>query len=128
MRFIHTADWQIGMKAAHVGLAGQAVREERFAAARRVVDAARRERVDFLLVAGDTFENNAVERTFVQRVADILGGAPVPVFVTSGNHDPLTPGSVWEHPAWKAQRRVQLLREARAIEVPGGLLFPCPSL
>ena len=33
MRFVHTADWQIGMRAAHVGGAGPRVREERLAAA-----------------------------------------------------------------------------------------------
>jgi len=29
MKFLHTADWQIGMRAAHVGAAGTRVREER---------------------------------------------------------------------------------------------------
>ena len=29
MKFLHTADWQIGMKAAHVGVIGQRVRDER---------------------------------------------------------------------------------------------------
>lgn len=41
VRFIHTADWQIGMKASHVGEAGTHVRDERVAAARPVVEAAR---------------------------------------------------------------------------------------
>jgi len=40
MRFLHTADWQIGMKAAAMGDAGARVREERLAAGRRVVEAA----------------------------------------------------------------------------------------
>ena len=35
MRFLHTADWQIGMKAAALGDAGARVREERLAAGRR---------------------------------------------------------------------------------------------
>lgn len=38
MKFLHTADWQLGMKAAHVGEVGARVREERFLAARRVVE------------------------------------------------------------------------------------------
>lgn len=128
MRFLHTADWQIGMKAAHVGPAGERVRDERFAAARRVIELANREPVDFVLVAGDTFENNAVDRTLVQRVADILGNATCSVFVISGNHDPLVPGSVWEHPSWRSLPRVQLLRDRRPVEIPGGLLYPCPIL
>lgn len=35
MRFLHTADWQIGMKATVLGDAGARVREERLAAGKR---------------------------------------------------------------------------------------------
>jgi hypothetical protein len=71
MRFLHTADWQIGMKALHVGEAGARVREERLAAARRVVEATRDAGADFTLVAGDTFEDSGVDRVLVQRAVDI---------------------------------------------------------
>jgi DNA repair exonuclease SbcCD nuclease subunit len=70
MRFLHTADWQIGMKASHVGEAGTRVRDERVAAARRVVEVARDAGADFILVTGDTFEDNGVDRVLVQKVAD----------------------------------------------------------
>jgi DNA repair exonuclease SbcCD nuclease subunit len=126
VKFIHTADWQLGMKAIHAGGAAPRVREERLAAARRVLAAAREHAADFVLVAGDTFEDNGVERALIQGVADILGGSPVPVFVIPGNHDPLTPGSVWEHPAWKRTEQVHVLREEKPVEVPGGMLYPCP--
>ena len=126
MRFIHTADWQIGMKAAHVGSVGQQVRERRIQSARRVIEVAREHSVDFLLVAGDTFENNAVDRVLVQRVADILAGFPGPVYLLSGNHDPLSPGSVWEHPAWSSHANLHILRSPAPLEVAGGVLYPCP--
>lgn len=127
MKFLHTADWQIGMKAAHVGEAGDRVREERLAAARRVVEAARSAGADFILVAGDTFEDNGVDRVLVQKVADILAGFSGPVYVIPGNHDPLVPGSVWEHPVWRSGGNVQVLREEQPVEVPGGVLYPCPA-
>lgn len=41
MKFIHTADWQIGMKAAALGDVGARVREERLAAGRRVIETAK---------------------------------------------------------------------------------------
>lgn len=126
MKFIHSADWQLGMKAAHVGGAASRVREERLAAARRVVAVARDHGAEFLLIAGDTFEDNGVERALIQKVADILGGSPVPVYVIPGNHDPLTPGSVWEHPAWKSMEHVHVLREDKPVDIPGGILYPCP--
>jgi DNA repair exonuclease SbcCD nuclease subunit len=126
MRFLHTADWQIGMKASHVGEAGTRVRDERLAAARRVVEAARDAGADFILVSADTFEDNGVDRVLVQKVADILAGFSGPVYVIPGNHDPLVPGSVWDHPAWKASANVHVLREERPVEIPGGTLYPCP--
>jgi DNA repair exonuclease SbcCD nuclease subunit len=126
MRFIHTADWQIGMKAAHVGAVGQQVREQRLQSARRVIEVAKEHSADFVLVAGDTFENNAVDRVLVQRVADILAGFPGPVYILSGNHDPLSPGSVWEHPAWASHSNLHILRSAAPLEIPGGVLYPCP--
>jgi len=127
MKFLHTADWQIGMRAAHVGAAGARVREERLDAARRVIETARRNAVEFVLVAGDTFEDNGVDRVLVQTVADILAAFGGPVYVLPGNHDPFMPGSVWEHPAWRSSDRVQVLREERPVDVPGATLFPCPA-
>jgi DNA repair exonuclease SbcCD nuclease subunit len=56
-------------------------------------------------VAGDTFEDNGVDRVIVQKVADILAGFVGPVYVIPGNHDPLVPGSVRDHPAWRCMSR-----------------------
>src|SRR3990172_6215813 len=109
MRFLHTADWQIGMKAAALGDAGARVREERLAAGRRVVEAAKSHSVDFVLVAGDLFEDNAVDRVLVQKVADILHSFGGLVFVIPGSHDPIVPGSVWEHPSWNGKFGVKSL-------------------
>ncbi len=126
VRFLHTADWQIGMKASHVGEAGTRVRDERVAAGRRVTEAARGAGAEFILVAGDTFEDNGVDRVLVQKVADILAGFSGPVYVIPGNHDALVPGAVWDHPAWKASANVHVLREDGPLAIPGGTLYPCP--
>ena len=127
MRFLHTADWQVGMKATGLGAAGDVVREERLSAGQRVIDAAKENNVDFIVLAGDNFEDNAVKRLLVQRVADILTAFPGPVYVTPGNHDPLVPGSVWEHPAWGSASNIHILGEEKPTEVPGGILYPCPA-
>ena len=127
MRFLHTADWQIGMKAAHVGAVGGKVRDERLQAAQRVVSLAAEQQAEFIVIAGDTFEDNAVDRLLVQKVADILAKTSVPVYLISGNHDPLVAGSVWEHPAWeRIADKVKILRSREPVEVPGGTLFPAP--
>ncbi|MFA5786293.1 MAG: hypothetical protein WDA71_04790 [Actinomycetota bacterium] len=72
MRFLHTADWQTGMKAAHVGGAAARVRDERLLSAQRAVHLAKDNSAEFVVVAGDTFEDNGVDRVLVQKVADTL--------------------------------------------------------
>ncbi len=79
MKFLHTADWQLGMKAAQVGGAGERVRAERLKTAERIVRLARDQAIDFILLAGDIFEDNAVERVLIQQVTDLLGGSDLPV-------------------------------------------------
>ena len=126
VRFFHTADWQIGMKADHVGSVGKRVRAERLASAQRVVEVATSKQADFIIVAGDTFEDNAVDRVLVQKVADILGGFAGQVYLISGNHDPLVSGSVWEHAAWQSHANLHVITEAKPIEIDGVTLYPCP--
>jgi predicted phosphodiesterase len=126
MKFLHTADWQIGMKADFVGAAAQAVRSERLAAGKRVVSAAQSQGAEFIVVAGDLFENNAVSRTLVQQTADILARFAGPVYIIPGNHDPLEPGSVWQHPVWNSFDNLHVLQDAEPLEIPGGRLYPCP--
>ena len=126
VRFIHTADLQIGMKAAHVGAAAEKVRAERLTSAGRIVDAANERNADFVVIAGDTFEDNAVDRLLVQKVADILGKLDCPAYVIPGNHDPLVPGSVWDHSSWQSHDQLRVLRQEEPIEIAGATLYPSP--
>lgn len=126
MKLLHTADWQIGMRAAHAGARAAEVRQARLDAAQRVVALANAHAVDALVLAGDTFEDNAVEPVTVRRVVEILKRARCPVFVLPGNHDPLGPGSVWTHDAWREAPGVRVFDSATPVEVAGALLLPAP--
>ncbi len=126
MRFVHTADWQIGMAAAHTGEAGSRVREARLASIQTVADVCRRESAEFLLIAGDTFEDNGVGRDAVAAVVGLLQLMPCPVYVIPGNHDPLQHGSVWSNRLWDSASQVHVLTERNAVKIPGGTLYPCP--
>ena len=57
-----------------LGDKGERVRSARLESVRCVVECGRREQVAFILLAGDTFEDNGVERIKVREVAKILGG------------------------------------------------------
>jgi DNA repair exonuclease SbcCD nuclease subunit len=66
--------------------------------------------------------NNSV--TMIQ--SHILAEFSGPVYLIPGNHDPVVPGSVWEHPAWKSHGQIHVLKQAEPVEIPGGVLYPCP--
>lgn len=126
VKFLHTADWQIGMNARHTGAASPRVREARFRAAERLAQIAGEEQVDFAILAGDTFENHAVPLHEVERAAAILGRFPCVVYVLPGNHDPVEAGSIWERPVWREHQNVFILERAEPDFYGEVVVFPCP--
>jgi DNA repair exonuclease SbcCD nuclease subunit len=97
MRFVHTADWQLGMTRRFLGAGrpGQAAGEAqaRFAQARTdAVAALGRVAADegaaFVVVCGDVFESNLVGPDVVGRACEALRSVAVPVLLLPGNHDP----------------------------------------
>ena len=127
MKFLHTADWQMGRKAESLGnKAAERVRQARLDAAQRVIQVAKENKAEMILFAGDMFEDNAVDRSLVRKVGEILKSFGRPVFLIPGNHDPLVPGSVWEHSVWRESENLHVIQTAEAIERENCILFPCP--
>jgi DNA repair exonuclease SbcCD nuclease subunit len=129
IRFLHTADWQIGQKASHVASAAATVRRARLDAARAVIEAANRERVHAVILAGDQFEDNLVEDRLVHAIVEILAGSQAPVYVLPGNHDALAHDSIYLRASWKSSpSHIHLLKGHDPIEVPGtdAWLLPAP--
>ncbi len=94
--FVHTADWQLGKQFANIdGDAGAALRNRRIEAVRAVGELATERRADAILVAGDTFDHNAVaDRTVIQMLDALKEFAGDWVFIP-GNHDPALADSAW---------------------------------
>ncbi|WP_269526418.1 metallophosphoesterase family protein [Coraliomargarita parva] len=126
IRFIHTADWQMGMKASGLGAASQAVREARLDSIKRLVELGNEKEAELILVTGDIFEDNAVDRLLVRKVGQLLAAFKGKVFIAPGNHDPLAPGCVWEHPVWEESRNVMVIRQNEPIELENCTIYPSP--
>lgn len=129
VKFLHTADWQLGMKALQAGEKAKDVRSKRYETAAQIVELAKREAVDFVLIAGDLFEHHDVDESVVRKTVAVLDGfAPIPVFVLPGNHDPLVVGGVWDRQSWqRVGDHVSLLREAAEVLVRDDVaLYPAP--
>lgn len=101
VRFAHSADWQLGMRLPFGTQESQALfAEARLEAVRRLGDVCAEQQVDFVLVCGDVFESNHLDRRLVARALLAMQRIRVPVYLLPGNHDPLDPASVYRSAAF----------------------------
>ncbi|MBI3212566.1 MAG: exonuclease SbcCD subunit D [Mycobacterium sp.] len=124
MRFLHTADWQLGMT--RYFLEGEA--QPRYSAARRDAVAglgaiAQETGAEFVVVAGDVFEDNQLDPRVVSQSLEAMRAIGVPVYLLPGNHDPLDAASVYTSELFTAERpdNVIVLDRAGVFEVRPGL-------
>jgi DNA repair exonuclease SbcCD nuclease subunit len=101
VRFIHTADLQLGMTRRFLDGDAQA----RYAQARidsltAIGKLAVAENAEFVVVAGDVFDTNRVRPRTVGRALEAMASIKVPVFLLPGNHDPLDAATVYRSPSF----------------------------
>jgi DNA repair exonuclease SbcCD nuclease subunit len=121
VRFIHTADLQLGMTRRFLDEDAQA----RYAQARidalvSIGELAAREDARFVVVAGDVFETNRVRPRTVGRAIEAMAAIPVPVLLLPGNHDPLDAASVYRSPTFTRSRppNVHVIDDSEPIAPP----------
>ena len=139
VRFLHTADWQIGKPYGRVpeGRKRVLLQQERLHAIGRIAAVARERQVAFVLVAGDLFDSPTVPPEAVLEVLEAIGAMERPVLVIPGNHDHGAPGSVWHRADFLRERQrlapaLQVLLQPGpvVVEVAGSVavVLPCPLL
>ena len=124
MRFIHTADWQLGMTRHFLNDDAQ----PRYSAARRdAVSAlgtlAAETGAQFVVVAGDVFEHNQLDPKVVSQSLEAMRAIGVPVYLLPGNHDPLDASSVYTSALFVAERpaNVTVLDRSGVHDVGAGV-------
>lgn len=125
VRFIHTGDWQLGMTRHFLDADAQA----RFSAARievikKIGQLAGERDCSFVIVCGDVFETNHVERQVIVRALDAMAESPdVKFYLLPGNHDPLTASSVFTSQTFVSRRpeNVEVLGVEGTTEVEAGV-------
>ncbi|MBS1691736.1 MAG: exonuclease SbcCD subunit D [Actinobacteria bacterium] len=130
MRFLHSADWQLGMTRHFLN--GEA--QPRYSAARR--DAvvalgalAAEVGAEFVVVSGDVFEHNQLAPREVSLSLEAMRTIGVPVYLLPGNHDPLDAASVYTSALFVAEcpDNVVVLDTAGVYEVrPGVQIVAAP--
>ncbi len=127
MRFLHTADWQLGLPLRYLTSPSRAaeMRLYRYQTVQRIAALAVEQQVDFVLVAGDVLDDNALGRDALQQTSDALRHfGSIPVYLLPGNHDAATEDSALAR--LELPSTVQVLATREAVDVPGGRLWPCP--
>ena len=124
IRFLHTGDWQLGMTR-HFFSEGVQERfaQSRFDAIRELGHIAGEEDCRFMVVCGDVFESNLIDRKTVSRALEALKGVPVPVYLLPGNHDPLNAASVYRSTTFLEQKpaHVHVIEDTTPIRVDKGI-------
>ncbi len=123
-RFLHTADWQLGMTRHFLDEDAQA----RFDAARidvirEIARVADERECAFVIVAGDVFDSNQVDRRTVARACEALRTFSMPVLLLPGNHDALDASSVYRSAAFTSAfpDGVAVLTDETPIEIVPGV-------
>lgn len=94
LRFLHTADLQIGMTRWFLEPEAQArYTQDRIDAIARMGRIAVEHDCAFIVMAGDVLDDNAVKQQTLARTLEALRALPVPVYLHPGNHDPLAANS-----------------------------------
>lgn len=124
MKFLHTADWQLGMTRKFLDADAQA----RYSAARRDAVAAlgplaAETGAEFVVVAGDVFDANQLAPKVISQSLNAMRGIGVPVYLLPGNHDPLDAASVYTSALFRREcpENVTVLDRDGAFEVRPGL-------
>jgi exonuclease SbcD len=110
LRVLHTSDF-------HMGVYGDKDRES----LDDTIALIPKHEVDLLIIAGDLFDHNRVDEDLVRFVAGKLQDAPCPVFIVAGNHDCLTPGSVYDRfDLWQRCTNIKIFKgaEGETVHLP----------
>lgn len=121
MKFLHTSDWHLGMTRRYLPPEEQGrFSGDRLAAVREIAEIAQHEDCDFVIVCGDVFESNQVDRKVVSNAIEALKAFTVPVLLLPGNHDAYDATSVYRSEEFeRCPKNVILLDEPGAHVVPG---------
>jgi DNA repair exonuclease SbcCD nuclease subunit len=135
IRFIHTADWQLGKPFAGVDDPNKRslLQNERFEVIRRIGVIARENQAEFVVVAGDLFDSPTATKATVSAACSAIGSIGIPVYVIPGNHDHGGAGGIWEQEFYLREQKqlapnLHILLKYEPIELDNAILFPCPLL
>ncbi|ARR52345.1 metallophosphoesterase [Rhizorhabdus wittichii DC-6] len=128
MKFIHSADWQLGKPFGRFAPEIRtALGEARFDVIDTIGRTAVDQRAQHVVVAGDIFDTEGPDnRTIVQAISR-MGRHACQWWLLPGNHDFARNGGLWDRIRLRAGESIHILSEPKPREIePGVWLMPAP--
>ena len=90
VKILHCADVHIGAAENFLGARSDSRRAETLITFEKIISSAKENDIDILLIAGDLFNSNTVEKSICDRVFECFAAIPnIKIVYAAGNHDPL---------------------------------------
>ena len=94
VKILHCADLHIGAAESFLGSRAKSRQAETLITFEKIINLARENYVDILLIAGDLFNSNNIDKAFTDRVFECFEHIPqTKIVFAAGNHDPLNADS-----------------------------------
>jgi DNA repair protein SbcD/Mre11 len=122
VRFIHTSDSHLdtSFSGTHFpSRLGDRKREAIRGTFRRIMEDACRDEADFVLIAGDLFEQDRVSPDTIEFLKQQFASLDaIRVFISPGNHDPAMKGSPYREEDWPSNVHIFRAEEFESVELP----------
>ncbi len=137
IKILHSGDWHLDSPF-QGRFAGQAefLRRELLKLPGKIADICREERCDLVLLSGDLFDGAYTPNTY-KVVYDALVSMEVPVFISPGNHDYISPDSPYMKEIWPENVHIFKSQQIQWVDIEtldlrvygaGFQSMDCPSL
>ena len=119
IKILHSGDWHLdspfqGRTEAQAAY----LREALLKIPGKIAAVCRREACDLVLLSGDLFDGTYTQATF-RTVYEALASMQVPVFISPGNHDNITPDSPYEKEIWPENVHIFKKQTIQWVDIPG---------
>ena len=114
IKILHSGDWHLDSP-----LQGRtaALRGELLQIPGKIVALCKEEQCDLVLLSGDLFDGAYTQDTY-RTVYDALQSMEVPVFITPGNHDFISPDSPYEKELWPENVHIFKKQQIQWVDLP----------
>lgn len=130
MRFIHTADWQIGKVFRKFGEKEPVLQQARLDVIEAMGALANSQGAENILVAGDLYDNDAPSpKSLLEPLERMRRSTHVQWRIIPGNHDPHRSQGIWDRIRTAGlPDNVHLLLSPEPLDLAGATLLPAPLL